>query len=643
MEPEPSDDVENPEPSEHVALSGIEAAVAELWQYIPDFPLNIAGLITSFGSIEAMQETVRRLASMLRDVEVRDRIHLGSTVSNITQFLLLLAARPSPQNGAHLQAYIQSIQASLELRAAWPKEPGADPRVATLLEHADHIIYQHESEGLIRLQWVNPLPRPEWLQSGGYQCDVCIDPDLQLGYQHVTEDNARDHSSLLDHRVGYDVCAACAVKHLEQHRSHVGAWIAGCPRGSLRHVQRLSATTTMAPPQLCLQVHFSDPSAGTMVAEVDVQGSNGLHVAVAILPAREGSGLQIDEAVASQMLPEDASQLELPPGWLATGRALVAPELQQKRPQEAASEVQSQMEVLCARSGEVLRITAGPSRGTLLCSRPSAASPGSWEEALPFRAISFSERESHSTGEKCPHLSFQGIAREVCLKEPESSRILEELRGLASRAGVVHNIPRQQQQQQQQEQQEQQQQERQQQQQQQCPSSGPTAATTTARATATTTTPGLAEGYFVSPEWATLSNCMICLDALGEETWVRGAPLRTKCGHFFHAMCLRKHLRNRLRQSEVQGVCPNCRAADPLQDAQHFGGTGTLHFTLTRDIHNRALDSDRCYHVVAVLCQDLEAVVDSSVLLSCATLRPGDALLASPPPVESETETLGSS
>lgn len=32
---------------------------------------------------------------------------------------------------------------------------------------------------------MNPLPKPAWLQQGGYQCDKCFDPDIRVGYQHA--------------------------------------------------------------------------------------------------------------------------------------------------------------------------------------------------------------------------------------------------------------------------------------------------------------------------------------------------------------------------------------------------------------------------------------------------------------------------
>merc|ERR1711916_160806 len=100
---------------------------------------------------------------------------------------------------------------------------------------------------------------------------------------------------------------------------------------------------------------------------------------------------------------------------------------------------------------------------------------------------------------------------------------------------------------------------------------------------------------------------MICLDALGAETWVRGAPLITRCSHSFHSMCLRKHIRAHSQHGEMTSLCPNCRAPDPLQGARHFGATGSLLATLDRDTQSQVLEAHAVYRIVAILCQDPEA------------------------------------
>eukprot|EP00933_Yihiella_yeosuensis_P040619 TRINITY_DN34953_c0_g1_i1.p2 TRINITY_DN34953_c0_g1~~TRINITY_DN34953_c0_g1_i1.p2 ORF type:complete len:145 (+),score=20.46 TRINITY_DN34953_c0_g1_i1:490-924(+) len=119
---------------------------------------------------------------------------------------------------------------------------------------------------------------------------------------------------------------------------------------------------------------------------------------------------------------------------------------------------------------------------------------------------------------------------------------------------------------------------------------------------------------------------MVCLDALGQETWIRGVPVRTHCGHLFHSACLRKTLRV---DGKMRSVCPNCRAEAPLQGAHHFAGDVSLDFNIQEDVLETPLNTGSCYRIVAVLCQDPQAVIDSAIALSCVTLSPGD-----PPPTQ---------
>jgi hypothetical protein len=100
---------------------------------------------------------------------------------------------------------------------------------------------------------------------------------------------------------------------------------------------------------------------------------------------------------------------------------------------------------------------------------------------------------------------------------------------------------------------------------------------------------------------------------------LRGAPIRTHCGHLFHATCLKKYLRG---HSNVKGqACPGCRAANPLDGAQHLDDSGPAHFSFRCDMASEPLECGRSYRVVAVLCQDEKAVADSALVIDCVCLR----------------------
>lgn len=233
---------------------------------------------------------------------------------------------------------------------------------------------------------------------------------------------------------------------------------------------------------------------------------------------------------------------------------------------------------------------------------------------LPSQTAESDGQASCNSREQCISLSFQGVAAGACLPAEQSSTILDELYSLATSAGVVHNIPR-----------------RAAPNSPQLTSVGLNATSSKTGSQAVALSPGVAGGFVASNAWSELSDCAICMDALGDETWIRGAPVRTRCGHFFHGMCLRRHLRGHDSQGQASSMCPNCRSANPLQEADYVGGSGTVHVSLTQDVLSRPFNPKSCYRVVAVLCQDLQAVMDSALALSCIVIQPGDGT-----PVEGE-------
>eukprot|EP00928_Gymnodinium_smaydae_P034651 TRINITY_DN2450_c0_g1_i1.p2 TRINITY_DN2450_c0_g1~~TRINITY_DN2450_c0_g1_i1.p2 ORF type:complete len:607 (-),score=160.04 TRINITY_DN2450_c0_g1_i1:68-1888(-) len=594
------------------AVEGEDAdGLALLWRFMP-VRIELATLAPAFGGEEEAGAALLDLGKLFREVSNQEREHLDNMVLNVSQFLLILGARPVPENGEQLRKYIQIVRQNIEFRAGWPMRPIEDFRRGTALQNTDHFVFEHKTEGLIRLQWVNPLPKPAWMSGGGFQCDVCMDPDLRVGYQHVTEDNERDSSSFFVHRIGFDVCAPCAVKHVEQRRESVRAFLAGTRRGCRELSRRPWAAAAGAPPELQMQVKsFGVASAsGGVEAEVEVQGTGGWHVAVSVLPVVSAGEEQV-----------------LPACWLTTGSLLPASQqggggtaIAAGTPADDAAPA-SEVEFQCA-SGDRLRVCAAPARGSLLLHRSEG-------EPAPFRALTFSERapdfecvEGDATmagsSEKLPHLAFQGTSRGAWLRADDKRRVLGALRGLASRAGVAHNIPAQELE--------------------EAPalverprmrSSSSGVGSCSGEGDSDPCFVGDGIGYLLPPDWADLHDCMICLDALGECTWLRGAPLSTRCGHLFHANCLRKHLRSSTDGNKTGLVCPNCRADDPLRDAKPLGGSGSLRWTLARDGAARPLEEGRCYLLTAILCQDPKAVVDTAVVLACTCLQAGDACEAS--------------
>jgi len=565
-----------------------------------DFELDSASLSPAFGSEEAALTALRNVGEILHRVAIHESEQLSYVRSHMAQFLAMLDAQPSQENGNHLRDFIGVLERTLNSREHWPSDPIEDPRIGTVLEGVDQMVFEHQSEGLIELGWKNPLPKPEWLGLGGFQCDVCSKQDLLLSYQHVTEDNTRDNSTFIVSRVGYDVCGTCAVDHVEQHRQLVCSWIASAVPGVPRTFQRPKVATTCRDAEIQLTARPVPLSHGGYSLEVGVLGTAGLHVEVALLPSPTGdSPVIVSGGSAAQR-----AQLHLPQSWFSTSTSLSSsPQEQHVVPIPVSDE---QVEFTCA-AGDRLRLSS-QERGVLLCFW--AALPGSQRpscEFVPCKALCLSERvveeadgvsSVYRSGDRAPYLAFQKLGRGVFLPPSDAPRVLAELHALASKSGAAHNIPRQAPAP-------------------PCPTPGWSSASSSHAHGA-----GTAGGLLVSSNWAELGDCVICMDTLAGATGFRGLPLRTGCGHNFHAMCLRKHLRG---HHDLRGpVCPNCRAQNPLAESRHLTGDGSLTFLFERNVLNQALDPNRSYRVVGILCQDPQAVVDSTRALTCEVIRLGD-------------------
>lgn len=514
-----------------------------------------------FENLTLAQEVLQELSLTLQRVRDFEPDFLASTVYHLSQFLHFSLARPSLENGEALQRYLKSLQHSLEFRAKWPQIPLFDLRSGTCLDGEDQIIFEHPSEGLIRLLWMNPLPTPAWLQRGGYQCDVCFNPDIRSGYQHVTEDNARDMSRLLDQRTGFDLCVPCAVQHILANRTKIESWI--YTGGSTDSFTYRRFAEDNAEIRLVLRrCHDS--------VHIEVAGSGGFHCAVAVM--------QKDD--------------KLPVAWMSMGRKLTT------SPRRAAPGSLLKVRFGCAKNGDTILLSGYPALRGRLCFESSSLSKNCGEvHAIQVAAC--------NNEEGLWRLSFHPLGECAWLADPQS---LEEVRVLASQAGCAHNITRK-------------------------PSemldpelpelmrassssdAGPGANLSFA------THPGTAGAFF---EPLSTDVCAICLGSLGEQTWIRGEPWQTRCRHYFHRLCLRRHLRISVESMEDQkldsGACPNCRLPSAALGTTNCPAK-PLSWQLMEDIRSEPLQMEKEYRFLAVLCQDPEAVVHSSVFLVQKTIK----------------------
>eukprot|EP00668_Euglena_longa_P014113 GGOE01018085.1.p1 GENE.GGOE01018085.1~~GGOE01018085.1.p1 ORF type:complete len:502 (+),score=132.43 GGOE01018085.1:62-1567(+) len=105
-------------------------------------------------------------------------------------------------------------------------------------------------------------------------------------------------------------------------------------------------------------------------------------------------------------------------------------------------------------------------------------------------------------------------------------------------------------------------------------------------------------------------SCSICLDSVLDTTEGRIRPVRTKCGHFFHDLCLRKHFRG------VEGVagcrrCPLCRQADPLDLQSNPDVQLPLEFSLQTDCRGAPFLPGTQYLVACIMAADKDQPVES--------------------------------
>jgi len=531
-----------------------------------------ARLSPCFESSVQMHEVMNFMGDTLHSVDSEEHEHLNQTVALLLQFLMLMASRPSKEHGEELRRYLQHVRESVTLRGRWPKGPTQDPRIGTVLESVAQLVFEHPEEGLIHLQWVNPLPLPSWMQAGGYMCDVCTE-GLLLGYQHVNEDNTRDHSSFQLHRIGYDVCTPCAVKHISDNRMKVSSWLNNALQGLSEPLIRCGSQGLLEP-ELCLHAQrIGEQSGSTLGVAINIRGTAGLYVSVVVLPV-DGDGICLPDGHC----------------WLSMGTSL-----SENSANSNLNITDGSVQFVCA-EGSSWNIKAGDKRGILICSFCMASGLESPGDAT-IKAVSY--REGNLSQSKPNHfLSLKGFDVECKLPFENSSEILSELHALASRCGVVHNIPRQ-------------------------------AALTDSSSSASVAMAdgskcpqvgenvGTASDFLVSDTWATTSDCTICCAGLGDDTWIRGLPMKTSCGHFFHAKCLKRCYRIDSQRNDDTGACPNCRTKDPLNGAEHVGGLCSRSWNLYRDVLGRALSHGHTYMVAAVLCQDPQAVVDSGLMFRC--------------------------
>lgn len=536
-------------------------------RFVSTDTVEVARIASCFSSPMCVRKVMKDVAVLMDRVEQVEPLHLESTRIHFTHLLQFLYARPSRENGSALMRWIDCVRRSLDFRHSWPKEPLKDERLGTMLEGVEQIMILHPKEGLIRLHWMNPLPTPAWLQHGGYQCDICFNPDLRTGYQHVNEDNARDHSKLLEQRTGYDACAKCAVETLVKNRKRIHDWSfnAALQRGVPVSDRRCETGEE----QLSLSVS-PRVAHGSLDVEIEVQGSIGHHVAVAALPM----------------------DCELPAAWLGTGRKVLR---QAEIPRSAAEPSCKVVQFRCLKSDTLFRFAPGENRGCLRC----------W--ALLRNEQTFGAEHSIQAVSCVERSTEGGTVRLAWRKGPagEGATIpaeqLEALRLLATWAGCLHNLPP--------------------------PSTagaGPTSAASAKSDAAEALRsferqgPGVKGAFLQAPELEAV-DCAICLGGLCEQTWVRGAPVKTRCGHYFHALCLRRHLRasvNEATRPGQPGVCPNCRA--PEADSASSCGQQVQRWRIEEDTQGRALGNGP-YRFLAVLCTDPEAVVDSSVVMQQIT------------------------
>jgi len=561
-------------------------------------PLDMLSLLPCFADEADLREVLVQACDVMRRIRgttteasmqyrsIRFRLQQGFALAQVS-------TRPRRPDGDWLRKFLRELRATLALREAWPKEAlTPDPRSGTLLEGLDHFIFEHETEGLIHLKWVNLFAPPELLTEG-LLCDICGQPHLQAGFQVIAEDNSRDCSSFIQDRMGFDVCARCADSELKGRRGKIRKEIDSVPLGTQRRLlMRCSVAGGYAPPEFRMSIgSCSSSSSGVPSLELALRGTGGLYLSAAALPVLEGAK-QDGEQVG-------ASACTFPDCWLRTGREPPTIEREGARSNGCTMEV---VEFKCA-DGEswLVRAQEGVS-GSLLVSRASIEEPPTLTKALILECGS--QDATTATVQALPCLRFHGTSLRATLpRGEETEQLLESLRWLASSAGVMTNIPRRQE---------------------VTPEGDSSAIVNAPLEGDSALLENATSGYF-HPPFAQERKCMICLHPMSDGAWLRGPALLTSCGHAFHAMCVRKHCRG--HQDGQCLTCPICRAQDPLEGARYLdNGVSEVRQLLEIDAFGQPLQVGQCYHIAAVLCQDLQAVVDTSLVIECATVRLGDSL-----------------
>mmetsp|Transcript_17788 Transcript_17788/g.41448 ORF Transcript_17788/g.41448 Transcript_17788/m.41448 type:complete len:683 (-) Transcript_17788:55-2103(-) len=579
-------------------------------------PIDIQRLVPAFADANDTREVLTRLCDVMRRINAQESP--GDVRSDLRfrmqQGLAYAQACPTPENGHWLRNYEDLLRKNLELREGWPTRPiMPDPRSGTLMEGVEHFAFEHEAEGLIHLKWVNPVAKPDWLTEG-LLCDSCGETALKAGYQVITEDSSRDMSSFIQDRIGFDVCANCAHTHIKERRNGLRQLFSEVPRCTQRRGRTIAGGCNL-PMSLSMNItSFGGSSSSSKGSDptlvLDLSGTAGFCVSACALPQ-----VQCQDASAS-------STDMFPSCWLSTGR--VMPALSRMNSTDSTQDVRQEactVEFKCARGSTWLVQRSEGSRGSLSVARIQSGSDEEDGERPeenprpPVKALILSESEftspDGSAKQVLPYIRFHGAAGGVWLPPSEDTQsILHSLQRLAASAGVMTNLPRQQE-------------------------GALVEASATSSGSAMVLDNSNADGnemawenaisgHFPPPAFASTNHCMICLYPLSEDTWLRGAPVQTSCGHSFHSICLRKHCR--APRDGVKQTCPVCRSQDPLNGAKYLEGDGAaqLHATLKKDAFGQPFQEGRCYHIVAMLCHDLQAVVDTSLVIECATLQLGD-------------------
>jgi hypothetical protein len=124
-------------------------------------------------------------------------------------------------SGASLPSLANMFASIVKLRNKLLRKTRAiPPPTQVLVKMQTYMYYFHKQFGLIRLQFLNPIPLPK----GAIVCDLCRVP-LSVGYQCVDHSGERDISSFDVGFSGFDLCIKCAMAQYDQHVSKTTSWV----------------------------------------------------------------------------------------------------------------------------------------------------------------------------------------------------------------------------------------------------------------------------------------------------------------------------------------------------------------------------------------------------------------------------------